>query len=101
MPQVIEGDACYCKLEKPCGPWLQVDTVVRWVVLSAGWADGRHGRQGSRIVGRTINVTAINDKLALAKMTVGDIPVPPAPSSQRRRGRWWHRRASRPTAWCA
>ncbi len=32
-------------------------------------------------------MTAIDDALVLAKTTVGDVPVPPAPSSQRRRGR--------------
>jgi hypothetical protein len=32
-------------------------------------------------------VTAIDDALALAAMTAGDIPISPAPSSQRRRGR--------------
>jgi hypothetical protein len=37
-PPVIEGDSCYCKGEKRCGPRLRVDTVVQWVVLSAGWA---------------------------------------------------------------
>jgi len=38
-------------------------------------------------------VTAIDDTLALAAMTAGDVPVPPALSSQRRRGRLCQGRA--------
>jgi hypothetical protein len=37
-PLVVEGNACYCMREKRCGLLLWVDTVVRQVVLLAGWA---------------------------------------------------------------
>ena len=65
-----------------------------WSYWWAGWPrQGQCGRHGSRIVGRINDVTVIDDALALDETTAGDIPVTPAPSSQRRRGRLCQGRA--------
>ena len=71
---------------------LQVREALRTAALGGyggamgGVVDGVGG-PGSRIIGRIIDVTAIDDALALAAMTAGDIPISPAPLSQSRRGR--------------
>ena len=76
------------------------DRGFGWIRWCDGWCyrrggrprHGRRGRQGSRIVGRIIDMTEFDNALALAKTTAGDVPVPPTPSSQRRRGRLCQRR---------